>query len=102
MYRIAKFNDPQSNSPKVVKQSATLAFKFALKAANANHVDSMFLLSGFFKRGYGTEVNRERAKYWHLLYLDGGKKAENEGQERRLKIVGAKGEERMNAQCITM
>jgi TPR repeat protein len=82
MYRVAIFNDIESNIPNILKKDPGTAFTFAKKAATMNHLQAMVLLSGFYLRGYGIEINQQESKYWTEKHTEKGK---NMSDDIRLK-----------------
>jgi TPR repeat protein len=94
MYRVALFNDSHSEIPKAINQNESTAFKFAFKAASSGHIEAMLLLAGYYLNGVGTDVDREKAKHWHMLHTEAQKK--NAANGKKLKIVGGYKDNRCN------
>jgi TPR repeat protein len=92
MHRLALFHVPGSETKDYIEPQAATAFKWAHKAAKLNHVESMQLVSGFYKFGYGTIIDMDKSYYWTELYLQGGlrPKFEDDDKKKKLKIVKSK------------
>jgi TPR repeat protein len=92
MYRLALFHIPLADTKDYIEPQAATAFKWANKAAKLKHVESMKIVSGFYKNGYGTQIDIVKSDYWNELYLQGGyaPKFENVDKKKRLKIVKSK------------
>ncbi|KAI8911635.1 hypothetical protein EDD86DRAFT_245902 [Gorgonomyces haynaldii] len=72
LFQMALYLDERSSKPRVVPPDPILAFSFCGQAALLGHVEAMMLLGSFFKRGYGTNRDDEKAQYWIDFARDKG------------------------------
>lgn len=67
MYKCAIYNDSKSIIPSTVTRNPKAAYDYATRAALADHIGSMILLSSFLRRGYGCSADHTRSTAWTNL-----------------------------------